>query len=213
MGKYNSYAKRLDSLAREAFRAYEKAESEYLKAEKDHSEHPVKSGWGAIPEEQVTAKMMEIKFMKAEEGFKKAKEAYRRTLKEAGKIRAELYNEILEDLSAKPGELDEKVISLLSSGLCSPREIVRLYEEADSVTTKRYIAEFAKNEANKEGLSRDEITMLNGLIADSHALVDPDKTEALQTFDVGIEILGRCVNNPSMISFWGTAWDESLSEI
>ena len=212
MSKYQRYGKELDRLARERFSSYEKARERYEKARKVKSDNPYPTGWGATPEAQIKAKKAEIEYIEAENAFKDAQRVYQGTLSEVEKLRKELYDEIQNDMTASPADLDRNVVDLLASGICSAREIRKMYEDSHDVTTRRYIAKYAK-ERDVKKLSDEDRVILNGVVYDGDTLTDPESSSTMKDFDALSDVLGRCVNNPAMIGCWGQLTEEVISEM
>lgn len=219
MGKYSEYAQRLDALARQRFADYEKAADTFKKAEKEKYETPMKTGWGVTPEYQMKAKKAEVNYLYAEKDYKKAKEIYLDTLKEAQNIRAELLEEVSKDYFVNPEDLDRNVVDLLQSGICSAEEIAGLFDKADNGTTKRYIAKFASEEVKRidpkmeKSKSLRVQTILNNVAYAGRGYTNPANSEPMQRFDAANEVLTRCINNPAMHKYWGELTAETLSEL
>lgn len=212
MGKYQKYGEKLDNLARERFSEYEKARDIYTKAKKAHSDFPVRTGWGVTLDDQLKAKKLEIEFLKAEADFKEAQKVYRSSEKEINKIREELYNELKEDMTVKPEDLDRNVVTLLESGICKANDIQDLYNKAKNTTTKRYIANFAKSQIT-DRMDRDERIMLESVVSNAPSLENPDLTETMQIFDSISDVFHRCINNDALISYWGQFTEDPISEM
>lgn len=227
MGKYRSYAQRIDTLVRQRFLEYEKATEAYEKARKAKTETPMRTGWGVTPEYQIKAQKAEINFKEAEIEYKKAKEVYQNTLQEVKEIRDELYEEVSRNASVRPEDLDRNVVELLQSGICSDSELVGLYEKAGNATTKRYIAKFANDEYQKladmktandqspEGAkNRERREKLLSIVENSREYLDPERSEAVQIVDhITNQVLKRTINNPAMIRNWGELTEEALAEL
>lgn len=226
MGRYKSYADRVDTLVRKRFSDYEKALDKYEKAKKARAETPMREGWGVTAEYQLKAKKAEVKYLEAEKDFKEAKAIYQNTLNEVKGIRAELLEAVTRRASADPNDLDRNVVDLLKSGICSAEEIERLFDNAGNATTKRYIAKFADDEYQKimdsgkmserspEGArERERSTRLLRVVQSGKEYTNPEKSEALQIFDHVSEVVSRTINNPAMIRSWGELTEDILSEM
>lgn len=212
MSKYTDYGKELDELMRQRFSDYEKVESAYKKAKKAHDALPVKEGFGVTQEYRIKALKAEIAFKEAEQAFKEAQKIYRGSVEEAQKIRTALYNEIQRDFEVKPADLDQNVVALLTSNICTAREVARLFETAENNTTKRYICQYAKNKDTKD-LSKEDETILKGVAHAGVNLVNPDNTVTMHNFDVAMDVVNRCVKNTAMIGHWGELTEGPLSEL
>lgn len=224
MGKYRSYAQKLDTLVRERFSDYEKAAAAYEEARKAKFATPMKTGWGVTPEYQLKAKKAEINFMEAEAEYKKAKEVYGDTLKEAEAIRAELLEEMSTDGAVNPANLDRNVVDILNAGICSDDEIIEMYNAAN-VTTKRLIAKHADDrikmlmsednggESPELFKNRNARQKLQMVTEDSKRFLDPERSDTIQYFDTAMGALKRTLDNPAMIPFWGQLTESVLEEV
>ena len=214
MGKYHEYAKRLDTLARESFAAYEKASDELKKAEQAKRDHPMPKSNFAPKELWLDAKEAEVDYERALDDYHKAQRAYQNTLKESQVIRTELLEAVTADMAVKPEDLDRNVVDLLNSGICSASEIADLYGKAENATTKRFIAKHAKDlVADDPKMDVRHRQTLNSVIADSRGLTIPEHSQTMLMFDAVNDVLRRCVNNPTMISHWGEYADQILSDL
>ncbi len=224
MGKYRSYAQKLDTLVRERFSDYEKAAAAYEKAKKAASDTPIRYGFGVTAEYQLKAQKADINFKEAEIEYKKAKEVYEGSLKEAETIRAELLEKLSYDGAVNPASLDRNVVDLLNAGICSDDEIIELYDAAN-VTTKRFVAKYADDrvkalmskdnggeseELFKNRMSRQKLLMVT---EDSKRFLDPERSDTMQYFDTAMGALKRTIANPAMISHWGMLTEEALEEV
>ena len=226
MGKYQSYADRLDSLVRKRFSDFEKVAESYEKAKKAKEDYPIRYGFGISEKYQLQALKADVGYKEAEIEYKLAKETLANTLNEAKELRSDLLEEISKDYSAKPSDLDRNVVDLLQSGICSCDEIMDLYSEARNATTKRYIGKFAKDEYDKLSSNREytnESPEGIGLRAAGAKLLnvveackmyeDPESSREIQFFDAVIDgALSRTINNTSMIGDWGTLTEKLLAE-
>lgn len=221
MGKYNSYARRLDALARQRFSDYEKAKDDYEKAKKERAADPYKDGgWGVTPEMQLKAKKAEVRYLEAEANFKEAERTYKGTLEEVKAIREELLEEVSGAVTVNPDDLDRNVVDLLKSGICSAEEVAELYGKAENATTKRYIAKFAAEEVDRNNKSnmdtnkrRNANEVLNNVVAAGKEYTDPASSETIKLFDAVSGVLTRCINNPSMVRSWGELTEDALADI
>lgn len=221
MGKYNEYGRRVEKIIKEAFADLQKATDAYEKAREDRGRNPKKTGWGVTLEQQIKAQQAELAYRQAEENLRKAKRVYHDKLAKIQEIREELKTAVAEDLLIDPKALDRNTVDILASGLCSPREVVRLYEKAESPTMKRYIANFAKNEAQR--IDKDKLmdpvkkaegrSMLYKISSDTRELTDAEDTDALRSFDVLSFVAERAINNPTMIEKWDELTENALENL
>lgn len=213
MSKYQKYGKKLDEIAREKFSAYEKAKEQYQKAKTRFD------GRGVIhsrmtTDERLKFQRIELEYREAQENLKNAEREFQRVPAEIENLRVALCNEIRNDNKANPEDLNQNVVALLTSGVCKADELVDLYESAN-VTTKRYIANYARSIMPKdpkklEGMDPEERAILNRIYYSGRSLTNPEESEVVQRFDVMREALKRTANNPAMIGYWGELTDEAL---
>ena len=216
MGKYSSYATRIDTLVRSRFLQFEKAEEAYDKAKREKESTPVRHGFGITPEYQIKAQKAEVNFADAEIKYKEAREILQNTLSEFREIRADLLEDVAKDSTVDPSDLDRNVVDLLQSGIVTAPEIIRLYNDARNVTTKRFISKFANDEYQKllntpdvDHESREAVKnyeqrqQLLAVVEESKAFVAPEESEAVQLFDGIGFALSRTIENPGMIGDWG----------
>ena len=210
MGKYQEYGKKLDNLARQKFSEYEKVKENLDRAKKARSSFQV--GFRSSPEDQLKAKRLEIEEQEAELKYKEFMKGFRSTLNQISAIRNELRQSLKNDLRLNPEDLDRNVVTLLESGICKAEEVQDLYNRATNTTTKRYIANHAKGMfTDKTGY--EDRAILYAVSSNASALEDPDKSNAMQYFDVMTDVFKRCVNNPSMIGYWGELTEDAISEM
>ena len=100
MGKYRSYAEKLDALARKNFQAYQEAAEHLEEARKEKSRNPVRSGWGVTTEMIIESQKAVLAYNEANDAFKRAKAALNASLKEVQGLREELEIQLNNDLLA-----------------------------------------------------------------------------------------------------------------
>ena len=214
MGKYHTYAERLDTLAKQRFADYQKAEAELKRAKEEKRLHPMPTSSLAAPEYFVEAREAEISLKKAEVNFTKAKNDYQNTVKEAKAIRDEMLKEVTRDLAVKPEDLDSNTVELLRSGICSPSELVDIYNKAENVTTRRYIAKHVKELiADNPKMDTQNRQMLSGIVSINTQIMNPENYAPMKMFDSVNGVLTRCINNPSLIHRWEALTENTLSEM
>lgn len=217
MTKYQRYGKQLDSLARSSFAEFEIAKSRLDKAKKDLDDCPVKLRIDPLRDGDylLKRKRREVAYAEAERDFREAQKAYKDTLSKAETIRSELYQELKKDLMVTPEDLDRNVVDLLASGICEPQEISQLFDNAETVTTKRFIAKYADEQSEKLTDRQDapDREILRRVVHDGRNLGDPNLTDAMQRFDAVSDVLKRCVNNAGLIGYWGQFTETLISEM
>lgn len=197
MSKFNSYAKRLNEAAKEAFEKYQKAEQVYKAAEQERIRLP----WNATQEQKTLA---EARLIDARNDLKKAQEAFSAGRSVMDGARKELVKDLERTYTANPEDIDTNTMELLKSGILTPGEYVKLANGAISSgnnTMLRLIGSYAEKygNENREALSLDERGALYGV--SSRAKGSTGAAE-LSNYDTLVNIFDRCANNPSIINRW-----------
>ena len=156
MSKFNSYARRLNEAAKNAFEKYKKAEKVYQAAEDRRRNMP----WNATAEDKTIA---EARLIEARNDLKKAQEALSSVAGELKGIRGELAESLGRAFTANPEDIDPNTMELLKSGILTPAEYVKLANGAISSgnnTMLRVIGSYADNN-NIYGISYSQNTKGN----------------------------------------------------
>ena len=206
MSKFNSYARKVDEIAKAAFEDYRKAEQAYKKAEEQTRQYPQRYG---IVDAQYTAKSARAQadFLEAKEAMKAVKTALEGHKSEIAALRKELVSELDDHYAADPAALDSATLELLKSGVLKANEYGKLMDKAQSdgnYTMARMIAKYAGDAAEQRGSKygqNDE--QARTLRAISYMAGQNNGSDTLQAFDLLSEVYSRSVNNPAMIDAWG----------
>lgn len=204
MSKFNTYARKLEETAREAFTAYREAESKYKSADKALKEaiYP-----GAVSAATVAAEARaRARFMEAETAFNQAKREFEGRTKDLATIRGELAQAVENEFSADPAKLDMATLELLKSGIMSDNEIVRLARSAmneNNATMARIIGKYAKERADamKTDSGRDDPTA-QSLRVIATECSRYNGSAWLDAFDYLTDAYRRTVRTPSLIDRW-----------
>lgn len=208
MSRFNEYARRLDTLARENFQKYINAKEEYENACDKLAQYP--QHYGNVDHEYECKRIRAIAdHAEAKAAFDVVKNEYADTVREVEKIRAELVNAIEADYIVDPAQLDNNTLELMKSGVLKPADYERFMNDAlenENHAMVRMIAKYAE-EASKalETSGVDHKTYYEGrerLNNVVNACKTDDGREYLEAFDVIAETYRRTVNNPAMISYW-----------
>ena len=219
MGKYHSYAKRINTLVKERFTAYEKARDEYEDARKDRYTNSKPISEFADPEIRIARNEAENRYIQAEANLKKVTDALQDTLSDVEGIKAELIADVSEEWKVNPDDLDRNTVDLLQSGICSPQEIADLFDRATNPTTKRYIGQFASEEIKRLPTSWDKAkalqatTLLNNVAHQGSLYRDVSHAEPVMRINAVADVLRRCVRTPSMMHEWDNLTSENLSAL
>lgn len=213
---YTSYAERINTLAKERYADYKKAVEAFEEAEKNYRGFP--SGW-TTADYQKKKIQAEADYKIAKQELQEAREIYQKTMDEVVEIRNELFTEVSEEWSMKPNDLDRNTVDLLQSGICTPEEIADLFNKAETVTTKRYVAKFASEEVNRLPMSMEQSkavraqTLLNHVARAGRLYKDVNNAEPLMRFDAVAEVLRRGIKNPKLMEKWDALTAENLAEM
>ena len=208
MSKFNDYARRLDTLARENFQKYTNAKEEYERACDKLAQYPQR--YGNVDHEYERKRLRAIAdHSEAKAAFDVVQREYADTVKEVEKIRAELVNAIEADYIVDPEQLDNNTLELMKSGVLKPADYERFMNDAlenENHAMVRMIAKYAE-EASKalETSGVEQKTYYEGrerLSTVANAGKTDDGREYLEAFDYITEVYRRTVNNPSMIRYW-----------
>lgn len=208
MSRFNEYARRLDTLAKESFAKYTQAKEEYEGACDKLAQYP--QHYGNVDHEYESKRLRAIAdHSEAKTAFDVVQREYADTVREVEKIRAELVNAIEADYIVDPEQLDNNTLELMKSGVLKPADYVQFMNEAlknENHTMVRMVAKYAE-EASKQlmesGLDHKTVyegrERLNNVV---NAAKTDDGREYLQAFDYIAEAYNRTVKNPGMISYW-----------
>lgn len=214
--RYTKYAERINTLAKQRYADYKKAVDAFEEAEKKYRFAP--SGW-ATADYQRKKIQTEADYKIAKAELQEAKNVYLKTMDEVVAIRNELFAEVSEDWSMKPNDLDRNTVDLLQSGICTPEEIADLFNKAETVTTKRYVAKFASEEVNRLPKSMEQSKaikaqkLLNHVAHSGQLYKDVNNSEPMMRFDAVSEVLRRGIKNPKLMEKWDALTEENLAEM
>lgn len=206
MSKFNTYAKRLDTIAKEAFKEYREKEAAYKKAEQRAKEYPQRGG-AVNAEYAAKAARAQADLYEARAAF----EAARRTfLEKPGAsikaVRSELVAAVNDAFSVDPKQLDGNTLELLKSGIMDSGEYAKLLSEAaaaGNATMVRLIGKYANDAAaevaDKYGMNDRRAAELRAVSYQSRAYTG---SVYVDNYDVITDIFNRCTNNPALIDKW-----------
>lgn len=215
MSKFNSYAQKVDQIAKAAFEEYRKAEADYKKAQEEFSKYPAILTGSVGAEYYAKKARAEANFLQAKEDKKAAERVFESHKKEIAAIRKELAAELDDHYAADPAALDNNTLELLKSGILSSSEYSRLLnaaQETNNHTMARVIAKYAGDAAdqisNKYGDRDQRARELRAVSYEARSSSDGSKY--LEAFDNMADIYNRCVKNPGMIEHWGEFTAETV---
>ena len=205
MSKFNSYARKVNDIATEAFKAYRKAEADYKKAEEKAKQYPQRHGF---VDAQYAAKSARAQadFLEAKEAWKKANEEFKEHNREIADLRKELAAEIDSHYAADPAAMDSATLELLKSGILKSGEYARLMQKAQdngNYTMCRMIAKYAGDAAvdvaKHYGENSEQAREMRAI---SYVGNQNDGSETMGQFDIMADVFHRATNNPAMIDTW-----------
>lgn len=206
MSKFNSFAIKVDEIARKAFEEYSEAHAAFQTAEAKFQSYPQ-------GKQNADALKAKAAFFEAREKLNQAQRNMGGYNDTVAVIRRELSAALSDEYAADPAAIDGNTITLLQSGILRPDEYGKLMNEArtaGNTTMARLIAKFATDAAekiSKEYGQGDQKARELRVIA-NQGNIDPANS-ALEAFDVLADTFRRTMRNPSMIR----AWDELAGPI
>lgn len=205
MSKFNSYAKKVDEMAKAAFEAYRKAETAYKKAEEKARQYPQRNGF-VDAEYAAKSARAQADFLEAKAAFETARRTFRDSDTQFNGMRKELAAAIDDAYSVDPAQLDTATLELLKSGILKGSEYTKLLNEAKAASNPtmvrmigKYAGDAAKARGESHGMNDSEATAMRYAEYDSRNYTGGDR---LQAFDNMVELYHRCTNNPAMIDHW-----------
>lgn len=216
MSKFNSYAKKVNEIATEAFKDYRQAEAAFKKAEEQAHKYPQRMGM-VDAEYAAKSARAQADFLEAQNNLKQAKSRFIERENDIKNVRKELAAELESHYAADPAALDSNTIELLKAGILKPYEYSKLMDKAQSdgnYTMARMIAKYAGDAAeqrgSKYGQNDDQARTLRAI---SYTANQNNGNETLQAFDLMSEVYSRSANNPAMIDAWGKLTGNALENM
>lgn len=202
MSKYNSYARRVDEIARGLFTDYNKALEEYNKAEAYYkaNKRPDIGIWNTDSEKIVRAAKAEAEYYKAKERLDFAKNALQDGKRTIRDIQKEFKDELEADIRINPACLDMAAIEILKSGVLRSDEYSSMVAQyASNPTMARMVATYAEKALENASDRTDRGNLIKAI--DESKKVDGG--ERVSDFDNLCVTFDKCANNPTINSYWG----------
>ena len=114
-------------------------------------------------------------------------------------LRGELEAAIAAAFVVNPADVNQNVVTLLDSGICSSADFERMLKDADSSTMQRLILSHVEKAATSPDVDPAERRALNALLSDGRGSMGG---AVLESFDALGGVFHRCLRNPGMISHW-----------
>ena len=216
MSKFNDYGKKVDAIAKEAFKKYREAEAAYKRAEDQQRKYPQRQG---IVDAEYAAKAARAyaDFTQAKADMKRAKEEFSAHNAEIAALRKQLVADLDKHYSADPAALDSNALELLKSGVLKPTEYARMMDQAQSsgnFTMARMIAKYAGDAATSAGKQYGENdSRARELRAISYRANDNNGANTLAVFDLMANVYSRATENPYMIDSWDSLTGEAAEKM
>ena len=191
MSKFNTYARRLDNTAKEFFKEYTEAHAKLEKAKMAR-----RLAQGAVEQTRRDADLLEAQGA-FDTTMSNWAERGERAIKD---LRGELEGAIATALAVNPADVNQNVVTLLNSGICTSADFERLLKDADSSTMQRLILSHVEKAATSPDVDPAERRALNVLLHDGQGSMGG---AVLENFDALSGVFHRCLRNPGMISRWG----------
>lgn len=201
MSKYNSYAKRVDEIARGLFNEYNKALEGFQSAEMYYkaNKRPDYGMWSTDAEKIAIAAEAEAKYQRSKAALEKAKNALNAGKAQIRSIQREFETALDADIRINPKSLDMATVEILKSGVLKPHEYSQpVSDNAENPTMARMIGAYAGQALEKVSDRAERMHLIHAV--DESKKVDGG--ESREAFDNFCTVYDKCVNNPSMISYW-----------
>ena len=205
MSKFNDYGKKVDAIAKEAFKKYREAEAAFKRAEDQQRKYPQRQG---IVDAEYAAKAARAHadFMQAKADMKNAQAEFSAHNAEIAALRKQLVADLDAHYAADPAALDGNTLELLKSGILSTSEYSRMMQQAQANgnhTMARVIAKYAGDAAISAGKQYgDNDSRVRELRSISFMANDNNGSNTLAAFDLMADVYKRATNNPYMIDSW-----------
>lgn len=205
MSKFNTYAQRVDSMAREVFAEYTEAKSAFDTAEKRHRDLPQRSGFVPADYAAKSARAY-ADFVEAKKKLDDVKRSMAMKINEVESIGRELAEAVDHDCSVDPAQMDMATVELLKSGIMRPAEYAKLLQDAQNAcntTMVRIVARYAETAAaeaaERYGQGDRQAVELRAVAHQGNA---NSGRAQLDMFNVLYDAFKRTMNNPAMIPKW-----------
>lgn len=207
MGKYKTYADRVDTLAREAFAKVKDAAAALEKAERQAQAYPQRNG---IVDADYYAKSARAAadLAEAKQNYTVAMRGISTLNANIKDIRRELAAQIDKDNRANPEAVDTATLELLKSGILKENDYVGLLEKnRDNLTMTRLIKKNIEENAKIMG-DTPARQHLMGL-----ALSINTDSQTLRNFDLMADVCNRVEHNTRMIDSYEALTAQARAEM
>lgn len=190
MSKFNDYARRLNETAKKHFTEFGEASAGLNKAQEARK----------FATTEAEKARREGDLIEAREKY----DALMSTWAERGEralqdLQVELEAAIAAAFVVNPADVNQNVVTLLNSGICSSADFERMLKDADNSTMQRLILSHVEKAATSPEVDPAERRALNVLLSDGRGNMGG---AVLENFDALGGVFHRCLRNPSMIPRW-----------
>lgn len=215
MTQFNQYARRLDTIATEAFDTYQLAQTRLQAAEAMAKQYP-KREYPMPADYEVKRTAAEAALAEARKAAEAAKDGLTKGTAQIAALRKELAAEIDKAYSADPGQLDTATLELLKSGILRSGEYAKLLkaaQDANNTTMQRIIGKYAADAAEAESATGGQYTdTVKELRQVFHASRQTTGAEHLERFDYMADVYNRAVNTPVLAGLTDR-WSKLTAEV
>lgn len=215
MSKFNTYAKELDTVARDAFAGLTEAKAALDRATEKRNAYPEKRG---VVDSSYMAKSARAKadYVEARDKY----EALRRSMPERCNVKIKEIRERLEKSLAayyekKPEAIDANALALLQSGVMRPDDYATLfnrYVNESNFTMLALVGKCAADAAipiaERDGANAPDAVQLRVIAANAKTYNGDAYRKA---FDFLADTLNRTTKNNAMIPHWDSLTAETVS--
>lgn len=203
MSNFESYAEKASTLAAETFGEYFAAEEALAAAESKRKLTPVLYNVPVDAEYIAKSHEAEAAYQRANANLQEVRKGFEQKRREFEKIRADFAEAAEKEFAADPAKIDHDVLTLVNSGILSPREFEKLAADAASRgnhTMVRIIAQKAIDTAEKtENPDEARKYRLVGVAARETA---SDVSDFAGWFEILEVTFNKCLMNPAMYRMW-----------
>jgi hypothetical protein len=202
MSRFNSYAKELERLTREAAGKLKEAEAKEAAAAKRLKEYPAIGGRDSRYNLERTKR--EIEYTEAKEEAKKLRETLpAELLKDLNVIRKNLQIAVDNYYAVDTSRLSPELLQLLNSDILNVKDISKLMRAAESegnTTAIRLISDKAAKMSKEAKTTADKAALMS--IADRVNNYTSDNY--LTSFDSLVSVAERTMSNTRLLDYWDT---------
>ena len=231
MSKFNEYAQRLNQAVLDYRTEYFGAEERVKAADQAYREFKENSFVPGVnfsesvtkrAKREATENLLKAELDEAKSDFKRTRQNGWNVLNQCAKIRGELATALTENYYADPSQLDNNVLRLIDSGICTAQDLKKLADDASASgnhTMLRLIGEKAKEvlgeNQRRYGVSHPDHMVLTNIIdgaskADGRNYLEQfDALSSIATYACGNPELLR-EGNPAMLTQWESLTEEAV---